>query len=165
MAMNVPTWGNAGVSPTEERKREGYSAGQNLPANHLNWFLYQTFTNLAEAKEQITALETQSGGNNTYINSVRAYINDLVANMPVRVIFGKYTGTGGDQNINIGVTPSVVLTGKAIGGSDVFLAYNGGAVTQSDGTIRLKVITNGFTAGYTTNTSGEVFYYVALVEY
>ena len=113
LSMNVPNWDNAGVSPSDEKKQKGYAAGEYLPAQHLNWFINQTFTNLAAAKD---------------------FINQLEASMPCRVISGTYTGTGQtfyediisedprenpdpitqtvtaeDVTINIGVTPSVVF--------------------------------------------------------
>lgn len=111
LSMNVPNWDNAGVSPSEEKKQVGYAAGECLPAQHLNWFLNQTFTNLAQAK---------------------TIINKLEANMPFRVISGTYIGTGKEYwedvegsrptgepfpnqlteeyvKINIGATPLAVL--------------------------------------------------------
>lgn len=79
------------------------------------------------------------------------------------VICGQFSGTGAAQTINIGVTPKAVFVGKAIGGSDVEVAYNGGVSKQANGTVRLEVVTNGFTAGYGIYTTGTVYFYIALV--
>ncbi len=85
MAMNIPTWQNAGVSPSAEKMKEGYKAGECLPANHLNWFINKSFTNLEDAKQQLAVLNAKT------------------------VITGSYTGNGNTQTINIGDTPYAVI--------------------------------------------------------
>lgn len=166
MAMNVPTWENKGVSPSDERKQEGYSAGQCLPANHLNWFLNQIFTNLEDAKGQLANLTSQSSSNNTYINSVRTNINKLVANMPIRAVCGTYTGTdgAGQQTINIGIKPLAVIICDRYGNDHAFF-YNGGSLSKADGTNYAKIATNGFQVGAGYNTQGNSYHYMAFIEY
>lgn len=168
MAMNVPTWGNKGVSPSNERKQEGYLAGQCLPANHLNWFLNQIFTNLEDAKGQLANLTTQSGNNNTYINSIKAELNKLLANMPVRVICGSYTGSLSTsvptQTINIGATPSVVILLEK-NSTDVGVVTKMGAVTNGTGERYYEIVENGFILENGQNRLGTNYYYAAFIEY
>lgn len=163
LSMNVPTWNNAGVSPSEEKKQEGYAAGECLPAQHLNWFINQAFSNLAE---------------------VKTFINNMENKMPFRIIVGAYTGTGyyysdlypygscgdntqklsevihknyineydeEDLKINIGATPTAVLiTGD----------YAEESNSASDGAT--FIITDGYTAG---NSIGDKTFTISAYSY
>ena len=162
MAMNVPTWANEGVSPSAEKKAEGYAAGECLPAQHLNWFLNQTFSNLAEAKSIIDKLQTTA---------------------PYTVITGTYTGTNATQTINIGVTPDVILILETrIEASSSKRVYVRMAIKDSKLTLYdsyyvrsyelLEIVDNGFTVKGSSSDSyaeqlsmaGITYNYVALVK-
>lgn len=150
MAMNVPTWANAGVSPSAEKKAEGYAAGEYLPAQHLNWFLNQTFSNLSEVKN---------------------YIDKL----PYIIITGTYIGTGSSQVIDLGFEPEAVFVCAATSSVNsvdympFFALKNSPASYQNSKYTILSVVTNGFIPHISSgnyvqnlNRSGDIYNYIAL---
>ena len=167
MAMNVPTWGNAGVEPSAERKTNGFSAGENLPADYLNWFINQSFTNLQEAKTQLTSLQQQQTNTTNSLTPILANMQKLSANMPFRIKCGRYTGTGTTQTVNIGFTPVIIIIGEGTGTGDTYVMYTNAPQRQKDsGVIRIQIVDNGFTTiDAWGNVSGYVYYYLAFYRY
>lgn len=155
LSMNVPNWDNAGVSPSEEKKQVGYAAGECLPAQHLNWFLNQTFTNLAQAKTLINKLEANmpfrviSG---TYIGTGEAYWEDVVGSRPTGEPFPNQL-TEEDVKINIGATPLVVFI------ADNEKGYAEPSYVQNPVGATYIMTPNYY---YTANSGGSYFYYEAL---
>ncbi len=56
---SIPEWGNEGVEPPEELKRDGFVAGYKPPAPFFNWFFHGLRAAVKENRDSLAALDSE----------------------------------------------------------------------------------------------------------